>query len=209
MPFPYSYKKTIDISKNNFNLNYIILKINTLPENYKFNEIKIDENEISLKSKNSLVYFDYQLKINIDAENEELCIEIEIINLFKISLLILIVIPFISNFSISNFFIFSTIVFAIFYGANLLYINNFINKFIDFLIKDIAIDKAVEEQLSEKQIEWMSDPYKCSACGSRIEDYFAFCDDCGIKIDRKPKKSPFNFTNYNNWTIKYDFKKSD
>jgi len=85
-------------------------------------------------------------------------------------------------------------------------LNNFINKFANFIVEGIEIDKVKTEEMSEKQLEWIADPYLCAACGSRIEDYFSYCEECGIKLDRKPKKSPFNFTKYKNYELKYIFK---
>ncbi len=206
MSFPYSYIRKFEISTNELNLNMLVDKINIISSDYRFSEIKIQNNEIELTSRNSLIYFSFQIKIFFNDENK-LCFEIEIINLMKISLLIIIFIPFFSNFSISNFLIFSSVTLVIFYLLNFLYINLFITKFSNYLITGIE-NSQVEEELSGKQLEWIENEYKCSACGAAIEDYYTHCFDCGIKLDRKAKKSPFNITKYIDYDISYKFKET-
>jgi len=205
MSFPYSYTKKIQLSNKNLILKDISEKIKSLSEKYKFIDINFQNNIIEITTKNSLVYFEYQIKINVDDDNI-LNIEIQLINLLKLSLLIIVVVPFISNFSIKNFFIFSIAIFSIFYFLNFIYINSFTNQLAKFITEGIEIDTIVEEEISDEQKEWIENPYKCSACGALIEDYYTHCLDCGLKQDRPAKKSPFNTTKYVDYEIKYNFK---
>jgi DNA-directed RNA polymerase subunit RPC12/RpoP len=206
MTFPYSHIQKFKISNNQLNFKLLKDKINNVSSKYKFSEIKVQNNEIELTSRNSLLHFNFQIKIYFE-ESTNLCIEIQIINILKISLLIIILTPFFSNFSLKNYLLFSGIIFLIFYGINFLYIKLFINNFSSYLISGIETDKN-EEEFSEIQKEWIENEYKCSACGAPIENYYTHCFDCGIKLDRKAKKSPYNITKYIDYDVSYKFKET-
>jgi len=206
MAFPYSYIRKFEIYNNSLNLKYLYEKLDAISQKFKFSDINIHDNFIEITTKNSLIYFLYQIKIEIDEDNNLLIFDIQIINLMKISLLIMIAIPFISNFSLKKFFIFSVIVIGIFYLVNFLYINSFINNLSKYLIEGTEIDKVTEEEISEIQKEWIENPNKCSACGAFIHDYYVNCFDCGIKLERKATKSPFNVTKYADYDINYSLK---
>lgn len=204
MSFPYSYIKRFEIINKNIDIENVEKKIKSISDKYKITEISFQNSKIEMICQNSLAYFKFQIDIFID--DDKLNIEIHIINLLKISLLIVILFPFFSNFSIGKVLLFSGIIISIFYLANIIYINSFINKFSDFLIEGTEIDKINTEEFSEEQMQWINDKNRCSACGAYVKDYYTHCFDCGIKLDRKAKKSPFNSTNYKNYEIRYKFK---
>jgi len=208
MSFPYSYTRKFEISNKKIEIDNLEKKINEISEKYKITEIKKSINKISLISQNTLAFFKFQIDITLEEDNKTLNFEIHIIDLLKISLLIVVVIPFFSNFSIGKILLFSGIIILIFYLANIMYINSFINKFSNFLITGTKFDQLKTEELSEQQKKWMNDKNRCSACGAPVLEYYTHCLDCAIKLNRKAKKSPFNTTNYNNFEIEYKFKET-
>ncbi len=203
MSFPHSYQKIILLSDKSFNIKYIYHKINILSKEINIKNMAEEQNNIKFTSNNSLLHFEYDINFKIDESEEKLIIEVDTINLFKISILIVIVLPFISNFGIINLIFYAMAAAAAFYMANILYINRFINKITNFIIKDIEINKVQTEELSEQQLAWMSDSDLCPACGTLVLGYFQFCEECGLKLSRKAKPSPFNFTKYKDYQITY------
>lgn len=207
MSLPYSFNKKIDFIYSKINQSKLIDKLYSIKAKHKIIEILNFENNVRIITRNSLINFSYEIVIKED-EEKKMYFEIYVINLFKISLLIIVFIPFFTNFSFDKILLFSSTFFVIFYFINLLYINAFVNKISKFIIEDIEPDAVYEEHISEEQKEWIQNKNKCSACGAKIENYYTHCFECGIKLDHKVKKSPFSTTKYVDYEIRYELKKT-
>ncbi len=219
MGLPYSYTKKIDFDVN-ISLqkqDFLELLSQSLQHEEGISEINIVEEELVFKSKKSLLNFSYQVNTRVDITDKiNFVFEANLVDLIKISLALIVVIPFLSTFNINTFFIFSSILIFIFYFANLIFILSSTKQTFEKALTRLNILQT--EDMSIEQQDWLSDLEKCSACGYNISEYDLNCPDCGIMLKQnkftkpldisqvKPKKNQDQSTNQD---ISYHYKKKE
>lgn len=198
MALPYTYTKKIKIDTSIESDAFQSVFKDAITDS-KLKSYHYDNKEIEFESKNSLVSFVYKARIIIN--EKELILEVNLMELLKISLIIIVFIAFFSKFSFNSFLWVSGTVTLLFYFANILYINRFLLSKINYTI-DLSMGY-VAEQLDNKSFSVHQ--MFCPACNYPISKYHAFCPDCGVRFGQKAS-SPYSITKFKNYEINYHFK---
>jgi hypothetical protein len=207
MALPYSLEKKYNFpNKELVNFSITDFKTNIIKQFSKDKIIENTKNEISISSNNSLVNFNFIFEILFDEkEPNSIKTVINLVNLLKISIVLLVFIALFSKFAFQNFLIFSAVFFLIFYLLNVLFIVNYINKNINKTLVNIGYN--TESDNYETQSEWSENLNKCPACGIEISDTNIICPSCGLKLKQNAYTKPLNLSQNNTeQSIKYTYK---
>ncbi len=214
MPFPYSIKKKTDIKKPevgrvNFGKELIKEILHKIFSDKGITDYHSEKNKIKFKTKQSLVGFEYDLKLEISEKNNVISVEYEFFldKLLQITSVLVIFIALFSYFNVSTFLIFSGIFAVIFYGINIIFINSYIKNNIEKIYGN-KNEFEQDEELDRKQKEWLKDVNNCPACGERVTEIDLFCPDCGLKVKQNRYSIPLDTSKYKNREVKYIYKKS-
>ena len=209
MSFPQTYRNNMcfDFSSST-NIDVINSALLKSLKSAGATDFKFNKNEIHFNIKKSILHFKYSANFKIINDKERLKIEYEfsLIQLFEISLFVIIFAAFASNFSVYYLIKFSIIFLLIFYPVNIYFIGNELRK----LIKTAYLSVFPENNsdYSKEQQEWINNPNKCPACGAYINDYSSKCVNCGLTLKHgRQIKSNINQTSDRNKKIAYHYKK--
>jgi len=200
MSLPYSYKKKIELPKNE-NFESIVKKLKAIQNSSKFKNIEENKNEFNFTSNKSL--FGYSYNVNLKKTTAGISYEFHLMELIKLILIIVVVLAFISNFSVNGFLWFSGLFLMIFYIANVFYIYNKIEYLFETEIFENRPESNKAENLSSEQSNWIASPDKCPACGEQISQYDKQCYECGLAIKGYRKIAPINITKFEDYYINY------
>jgi hypothetical protein len=215
MAFPYSFVKKIVINKQNYNnistemIRFALL--NTYANDTFLNETN---NSLNFKTNHTLVNFSYKISFRIieNKQNITIDIDVQLVELLKITVLLVVFIALFSKFAFSNFLLFSSIFTILFFIANIIFISADINSRIKKSLKLLGYNK--ETDISDRQKEWLLNPGLCSACGCKLSENDIFCPECGLRIKQNKYTKPLNLStnkSISNKTIKinYQYKKKN
>ncbi len=210
MSFPQTYKNKVcfDFS-NKINIDVITKALLRHLKSANATDITFKENTIHFNLKKSILNFKYSASFKIAEYKNRIKIvyEFSLIQVFEISLFVIIFAAFASKFSVYSLLIFSIIFLLIFYSVNIFFINNVLRK----LIKSSYLSLFPENKsdYSREQQEWINNPNKCPACGAYINDYTSKCPNCGLTLKHgKRIESNTNQSKFKNIKIKYHYKKT-
>ena len=172
-------------------------------------DFKFNKNTIHFNLKKSILNFKYSAKFKIIEDKHQLKIEYEfsLIQVFEISLFVIIFAAFASNYSVYSLLTFSIIFLLIFYPVNIFFISNALRK----LIKSsyLSLFPKNKGDYSSEQQEWINNPNKCPACGAYMNEYTSKCPNCGLTLKHgKRIKSHTNQSKFKKAEIKYHYKKT-
>jgi len=200
MSLPYSYKKEIELPENE-NFETIVDKLKFIQNSSKLKNIEEKKNEFNFTSNKSL--FGYSYNVDLKRTTTGLSYEFHLMELIKLILIIVVVLAFVSKFSVNGFLWFSGLFLMVFYIINVLYIYNKI----DYLFKTEIFENLPEtqkaENISSEQSNWIASPDKCPACGESITEYDNQCHECGLTIKGCRKIAPINITKFEDYYLKY------
>jgi len=211
MSLPYSYKNTIEFADtDNFSNEECLWEIyHHFKKSDSVKDLSVDDRKIILTFR-SLFTINYPVEIEF-FKNSEIKIEYEIklVKLIQVCVALTIFIAFFSKFEIAGYLWFSAIFIIIFFGLNLIFVDNLVQKLINSspFLSNLKSDN--EDIISKEQKDWIKNPEKCPACGEDITEYDLKCPECGIRLREKAPLSPFNVSKYNQKRFKYFYKKND
>ncbi len=155
------------------------------------------------KSNDALLKFLYEVEININIGVElELFYRIQISELLKIILLLVVFTAFFSEFSFDAFLLFSGIIAAITYFINAAYVSSIVRRTI------LNFPSFENFEQIETKSELAENEKLCSACGKSISIYEITCPYCNQKIKNYTPVIPGNITKYSNKTVSYHVRKN-
>jgi len=151
----------------------------------------------------SLFRFKYQLDIYVEKkDNFTIHYEVQLFELLKITIFILIFAAFFTTFSFHNFFIFILIITFVFVTANIVFITGTIKRLIHKLIPDDEFENS--NYIAEYDILYENDIPKCPKCKTIVGKYHTECPGCATKLSGKPfdKEDNMDITKYKKEYIK-------
>lgn len=181
MSLPQSYSSSILYDLDDFQPHFVS-KLHAEPG--------IEQKDESLIFNNEIFFIPFTTTFSIDIHNEKVKIpyEIDAIPLIKLITALLLFAGLFSSFTASFFFYYGAIASLLIYIFGLLFVRS---QFFG-IIKKYHVN--IEETLSSEQMQWISNPNKCSACGDELLQYQSKCHSCGLQ-SRPPKRfSPFSTT---------------
>ncbi len=215
MGLPYSYTKDVDFDVNLSLQKQVLIDLlsQSLQHEDGISEIKTEDRILQFKSKKSLLNFSYQVKNEINITDKlSFNSTVNLVELIKISVALIVIIPFLSKFNINTFFVFSSIFILIFYFANLVFILSSTKQTLEKAL--VRLNILQTEDMSVEQQDWLNNPHKCSACGYNISEFDLSCPDCGIKLKQNRFTKPLdisqknqNTANSSNPNVQYHYKK--
>lgn len=203
MSFPYSYKTKIDHTEN-LNFDFWADKIVQKSEKFGLKELAQTQNQLSFVSNKSLFGFKY--RVDFFEEDDFLQYEFHLLELIKITLIVVVLLAFVSKFSFSGFLWFAGIFIAVFYFANVFYIGQKLKYFFDNEIFETHLQTIKPEKMTDEQQSWQANSNKCSACGEEITDYDHACPECGLTIKGKRKILPVSTSKFEGYRFRYEYK---
>lgn len=209
MPLPYSYKNAIEIPESeDADIFYAINSYAGHIEQNGFDNFEFDKGIIRFSSDYSFVNFRYPVDIRI-VKNELLTVEYEIhlMQLIKITLVLVVFIAFFSSFGMSGFLWFSFIFSSVFFFVNVLFADTQVQKIIKAAPIYLLLNPPLEEGYTEEQKTWLADAGRCPACGEEINMYDVHCPECGLKLRKNKYTIPLDVTKYKEKRFKYHYKK--
>lgn len=214
LSFPYTYKNRIKLfgeTVNDIKPNTFLIK-RLLTEQLKLRAIKIiseNVNSINYEAISEIFKFEYSVELTIENKSNDIDIfyEINLNKLINITLIIVILIAFLSVLSVNLFLIFAGLFSVVFYILNLVIINTQISNIIKkSLGNNLYIFNEIENITAEQE-KWMNDPSLCPACGEYITIFDQNCPDCGLRIKQNNTKIPVDISKYNDKKLNYHYKK--
>ncbi len=200
MPLPYSYKKEIELPEDE-SFEAVVGRLKSFQEGLKIKDIEEKKNEFSFTSNKSL--FGYSYYVNLQKTDGGISYEFHLIELIKLILIIVVVLAFVSKFSVNGFLWFSGLFLAVFYIINVFYIYNKMDYLFEVELFENLQNIGKAEKLSSEQSNWIANPNKCPACGEYINEYDKQCHECGLAIKGQQKIAPINITKFEDYFIKY------
>lgn len=166
------------------------------------------DNGIRFNLYSSLFRIPFPVIIYCENEGSETYLHygIDLSKLVRIIVYVIMVCSILSVRSIQLFLLTASVISMTIYFLNFFEILGKINTLISKIVttKEPAIENT--EEMSQEQMEWMTDNQRCPACGSHLSIFDFDCPECDLKI-RSPKELPVNHTNRKTSKIKYHFKK--
>ncbi len=207
MALPYNFEKKYTFSQEDYpqiNANYLRTAIFNVFAEDKF--IDEQENKITFSSNNTLVNFRFLFDIFIEnSEKLKLKFVVNLVNLLKITLFLLVFIALFSKFAFHNYLLFAGVFIFVFYTVNLVFISSYINRKVEKALSMMGYNR--EELFNHEQQKWLQNPNKCSACGTSISENHIICPNCGLKIKQNPYTKPLNLSpQKQDNAIKYHYK---
>jgi len=194
MALPYNFEKKYSFSQEDYphiNINFLRTAIYNVFAPDKFIEEK--ENKITFSSNNTLINFRFLFDIFIEQTDElKLMFVVNLVELLKITLFLLVFIALFSKFAFQNYLLFAGIFIIIFYIANIVFISSYLNRRVDKAL--LMMGYNMEDVFNTEQQEWLQNPNKCSACGTTITENNIVCPSCGLKIKQNPYTKPLNIS---------------
>ncbi len=164
--------------------------------------LKFKDEILSFTTRESLFYIRYFIKIF--CRKKEIIYEIEIINLIKLIVILVLIGFFFTNFTFGNFFLYSFIFFFLFFYLNIIIISSLVSR----EIKKIFL--ILEEENLKNSMEYFKNKNMCPACGAEINKYYFKCLECGLHLKNKQIINHTNLSNFESSKIEYYFvKKND
>jgi len=209
MSFPLTYKNNMYFDySSSINIDVINSALIKSLKLAGATEFKFKENTIYFNLKKSILQFKYSANFKVTNEKDRLKIKygFSLIQVFEISLFVIIFAAFASNFSVFSLIKFSLFFLLVFYPVNIFFISNELRK----IIKNsyLSVFPENNSDYSKEQQEWMNNPNKCPACGAYINEYSSKCVNCGLTLKHgKQIKSNINQTSPDKRKIKYHYKK--
>ncbi len=164
---------------------------------------------IRFDSRNSLIPFNYSVEIELqEKETYEVKYEFHLIELIKVTILLLIVAAFLSTFSVTAYLWFAAIFGVLFFGFNILFINTQTRRIIKKSL--IPFDPSLDQSRELYNKTTFPDNINtCPACEARVSIYDHYCPECGLKLPGKRAKPPSDTTSSTNQSINYQYKKTE
>lgn len=168
--------------------------------------IEEEEGSIKFSSNNTLINFRFVFDVIIEQTDElKLKIVINLVELLKITVFLLVFTALFSKFAFHNYLLFAGIFIFVFYMANVIFISSYINRKINKALTLIGYNR--EEIFNNEQQEWLQNTNKCSACGQAITINHILCPSCGLKIKQNPYTKPLDLSQKNTENgIQYHYK---
>lgn len=215
MPFPYSYRSTIELLGNKIRG---VKPNESLILNILYKKLKDKSGHNTGLTNGNLVYsaqagifkFEYDVKISVENRADDININYEI-NISRIINVILIIVIFsalISFFSVKLFLISSFLFSSLFYVLNLIYINGLVKKDLESSIGENLYRFNEKEEFTDEQLDWMKDKFRCPACGEYLSIFDIDCPDCGLRIKKSRRQLPVDSSKYKDEKITYHFRKN-
>ena len=194
MALPYNFEKKYTFLQEDYpqiNANYLRTAIYNVFAADKY--IEETNEKITFSSNNTLINFRFLFDIFIEHTGElKLRIVINLVDLLKITLFLLVFIALFSKFAFHNYLLFAGIFILVFYFANVIFISSYINRKVDKALAMMGYNQ--EEVFKPEQQEWLQNPNKCSACGCQITENHIICPSCGLKIKQNPYTKPLDLS---------------
>lgn len=175
------YDKAIGIDVNEQHLRSTFHRILL---GYNFKDLKIDGDSISFRTNNSLFKIDYPVTIIINVKEKIIAkYDIALLQLLKVSIIVVVVAAFLSKMSITSFISFLIALLAAFYIINILVIDSAVRRIINDIFDKLPyINK---EEYSDEQATWLNDTSRCPACGGNLSEYDIKCRSCGLSLPNR------------------------
>ena len=214
MSFPVSIKNKIDIDierlkKTGIQEDSVLQKLSDIFKSDIPLENTLEDDFLEIKSKNSIIGFEYNISFFSEKENniQSVHYEYSVDKLLLITVVLVVFIALFSLFDVSTYLIFSGIFAVVFYGVNVLYINNYIKKNIEFIYGNKEIFEQ-DKELFQKQKEWSKNKDLCPACGNFITNLDFVCPECGLRVKNDRYSIPLNISKYQEKNIVYRYKEN-
>lgn len=201
---PYSYRSKISLEKPAQQAT-LLRRIYSHLRHQELRNLLQEDQTISFSTKDSLLYFSYKVELTYLPEKKQVRFWVQLEELLKITLVLIVFSAFFSTFSINNFLIFSGIFVFVFYSINLIFIHNAITK----LIKTAVESKQRKESFSAEQKKWMKDPNRCPGCGATLGIYDRDCPECGLRVRQNNYTIPLDLSKYKDKQIVYHYKETN
>jgi len=169
--------------------------------------LELKEDGLEFETRYSLIRFRYSVDLTIKkGKRFELFYRLQIAELSKIVILLLVFTAFFSRFSFNNFLIFSVILVVVFYAVNIWFLKSTIQRWLNILPMLSYEDIPNQEGITQEQQQWIKNPNQCSGCGMPVTVYDLKCPECGLIRYDEIKQAPFTMSKYQHKTIRYHFK---
>ncbi len=168
-----------------------------------------NEREFSYTETETFLKIPYSIRLKIFRNHSDFKVIYNIDNerLTKITLGAIILLAFVSFYSVTAYLVTAGVFGAFFFLLNTFFITSSVSKQLNLMLGNSALDFAGGEQLSPEQKKWVANPQLCPACGTGISDLDLNCPECGLRVKRSHFARPIDLSRYNNASITFEYKK--
>lgn len=216
MSFPYSYSGKVHLFENSdgkalpdrFSL---LSKINRFIREKEGKRIKRKEDVFAYTEKDTLFNIEYNIELELSIRRGDYTIfyKIEAEALLKVISAAVVVMAFLTFFSITTYLISALIFAVVFYTANVFFVSSALVNKINKFTGNAEYSFEAGENLSPEQKKWLKNPQLCPACGSFLSDFDIDCPDCGLRVKQNRHSVPLNLSKYRENQVEYHYKKKE